>query len=239
MRVSSAGQSDVGLKREANEDFLAMAPEIGLFVVADGLGGHVAGRRASELGVRTFFDDLVVGIGELRTAAMRRALAAANAAILRDAEENPPLRGMGTTIAALWLDGDRASLVHVGDSRIYVLRAGKLHPLTIDHSIVSEMIARRELTAEAARSHPHRHIITRALGVGAVVEPDVGAISTQPGDVFVLCSDGISSQISDAAICELILEAGDDLDFAVQSLIAEANRRGGEDNATLVLARCD
>ena len=239
MRRRSAAQTDVGQKREANEDFYAVVEDRGLYIVADGLGGHVAGRRASELGVHEFLNNLVIGVGELPADGMRRAFEASNLAILADAERNPEYRGMGTTLVALWIRDQQATLAHVGDSRAYVRRDGKLHPLTLDHSLVGEMIARRQLSESAARTHPHRHIITRAMGVATGAIPDVSALKVEPGDLFVLCSDGISAQLSEAALAEIIAEGGRDLQAAAAALIDEANRRGGDDNATVVLVEVE
>jgi serine/threonine protein phosphatase PrpC len=230
-----ASRSDPGLKRSVNEDFYAVDEKRGLFVVADGLGGHVAGRRASELGVGVFLETLVGEADEAPLALLRTAFDRANTAIRELSERDPQLRGMGTTLAALWLRGDEALLAHAGDSRLYLFRAGALHALTIDHSLVGERVARGELTLEQARVHPSRHVITRAVGVLEAVDPDVASLRPRAEDVFVICSDGISSQLTDAEMRDCLLECRGDLARASRDLVDLANARGGEDNATVIL----
>ena len=237
MEWSVATRSHPGRKRAVNEDFFAVDEKLGLFVVADGLGGHVAGRRASELGVGVFVETVASAAPE-ETAPLgllREAFKRANHAIRSLAEREPALRGMGTTLAALWLRGDEALLAHAGDSRLYMYRSGALHALTFDHSLVGERVARGELTLEQARIHPSRHVITRAVGVVDVVAPDVASLRPRPGDVFVICSDGISAQLTDAEIRDCLLERRGALAQAASDLVDLANARGGEDNATVVL----
>jgi protein phosphatase len=230
-----AGSSDPGRKRTVNEDFFAIDEKLGLFVVADGLGGHVAGRRASELGVGVFVETVASDGEDAPLAVLRLAFANANAAIRTLAEREAQLRGMGTTLAALWLHGEEALVAHAGDSRLYLFRAGALHALTLDHSLVGERVARGELTYEQARIHPSRHVITRAVGVLERVAPDVASLRARSGDTFVLCSDGISGQLTDAEIRDCLFECGQDLARASRELIEMANARGGEDNATVVI----
>jgi protein phosphatase len=243
MKLRSAGLSDVGLKREANEDFFAIDEAAGLFVVADGLGGHVAGRVASELAVERFLDLMrPSNVGNDRDAGsdfdyLRGACVSAHRAILDRAASDPRLQGMGTTLAALWFREGRVSLAHVGDSRIYVFRDQKLHALTFDHSLVNEMVFRGALTRSQARIHPYRHVITRALGVGDAIEPDTVELRAQVGDVYLLCSDGITGQIEHDELAQVLLAGGSDLDAAAQQLIEIANDSGGNDNATAVLVQ--
>ncbi len=236
----SAARSHVGLKREANEDFCCVDDARSIYVVADGLGGHVAGRVASEAGVAAFVAACAPRGDESRLAAVRRAVREANAAILGRAGADPALAGMGTTLVTLVFHGDeRAVLAHVGDSRAYVLRAGKLQPLTLDHSRVVDMITYQRVPEERLRDHPQRHVITRALGVHASVEPDVAELRVRPGDVFLLCSDGITGMLEPACIEEVLRDAALELDTAAGILIDLANEAGGEDNATAVLVRQD
>ena len=238
MRVRSAARSDTGRKRSANEDFYAVVEKLGLFVVADGLGGHVAGRRASELGVGALVEAVSADPESAAATVLRRGFAHANDLIREVAERDAQLRGMGTTLVALWLRGDEAVLAHAGDSRLYLLRERRLHGLSLDHSLVGERVARGELTAEQARTHPSRHVITRAVGVLPAVEPDVSSLRTRPGDVLMLCSDGICAQLSDDEL-EHCLAGRRDLDAAAERLVELANARGGEDNATLILVGVD
>jgi len=236
MKWSVATRSHPGRKRTVNEDFFAVDEKLGLFVVADGLGGHVAGRRASELGVGVFMETVLSERDDAAPLALlREAFTRANAAIRALATREPALSGMGTTLAALWLRGAEALLAHAGDSRLYMYRAGALHPLTFDHSLVGERVARGELTQEQARVHPSRHVITRAVGVLEEVEPDVASLRPHPGDVFVLCSDGISAQLTDDEMRDCLLERRGNLTQAAQDLVDLANARGGEDNATVIL----
>ena len=237
MQWSVATRSHPGRKRTVNEDFFAVDEKLGLFVVADGLGGHVAGRRASELGVGVFMETMTSPESEdvAPLGLLRQAFARANYAIRSLAEREPALRGMGTTLAALWLRGDEALLAHAGDSRLYMYRAGALHALTFDHSLVGERVARGELTLEQARIHPSRHVITRAVGVRDVVAPDVASLRPRPGDVFVICWDGISAQHTDDEMRDCLLERRGDLTRAASDLVDLANARGGEDNATVIL----
>ncbi len=235
MRLSISACTDTGRKRRANEDSYAVEEKLALFVVADGLGGHVAGRRASDLGVAMVVETVSADPDGPAPDVLRHAFTRANEAILESAQADAELRGMGTTLAALWLRGEEAVLAHAGDSRLYLLRSGKLHALTLDHSLVGERVARGEITAEQARVHPSRHVITRAVGVVPWVEPDVAGLRTRPGDVFVLCSDGISSQIADSDIEHCLCGREERLAGAAEALIQLANARGGDDNATVIL----
>ncbi len=235
MRFSVSACTDTGRKRTANEDFYALEEKLGLFVVADGLGGHAAGRRASELGVGVFVEAVSRDPEGRAAEVLREAVTCASEAIYEAAHAEAGLLGMGTTLAALWLRDDEAVLAHAGDSRMYLHRDGQLRPLTLDHSLVGERVARGELSPEQARSHPSRHVITRALGVVPWVEPDVTAIHARPGDLFVLCSDGISSQLTDAEINRCLESRTGGLASAAASLVALANDSGGDDNSTVVL----
>ena len=235
MNLRSAGRSDVGLKREANEDFFAIDDAAGLFAVADGLGGHVAGRVASELAVEHFLALLREPGSGGDFDRLRAACVSAHGAILEHVATDPALEGMGTTLAALWFREGRVALAHVGDSRIYVFRDRKLHGLTFDHSLVNEMVFRGALTQSQARTHPYRHVITRALGIGDAIEPDTVELQVRPGDLYLLCSDGITGQIDHEDLAQVLLSGGSDLDATVQQLIDIANESGGHDNATAVL----
>lgn len=240
MRFQTASISDVGRRRQANEDRCALDPDLGLFLVADGMGGHKAGRTASELAsaaVMAALDTLQDASGSLAER-LRYAVAAANRQIFQTAHDHAELAGMGTTLVALLLDEGRAALAHVGDSRAYLQRGGRLRQLTDDHSIVAELVRRREISPDAAREHPHRHVLTRALGVRPNAEPDLAELTLAPDDVFVLCSDGLTNHVRDEEIAAALAGEGD-LQTAADGLIALANERGGEDNITVVLVRCE
>lgn len=240
MILRAAGATDVGRRRRTNEDRFGFDPGLGLYLVADGMGGHTAGQVASGLAMDAMLEAVrcgTVGDGS-PTERLRRAVAAANDLIFGTAEEQPGLAGMGTTLVALLVAGGRAAVAHVGDSRVYRVRAGRIRQLTDDHSLVGELQRRGEISADAAREHPHRHVLTRALGVRADAEPDLAELGFESGDVFVLCTDGLTQHVRDEEI-EKSVVAGADLAEACERLVALANARGGEDNITVLLVRCE
>lgn len=240
MRLRAAALSDVGLRRRSNEDCYAVAADLGLYLVADGMGGHRAGQLASELAAEAAVRALgtLVDATASLTEKLRYSVAAANREILSRAQSQPELTGMGTTLVALLAGPERIALAHVGDSRAYLIRAGRIRQLTDDHSLVAELVRRREISKTAARGHPHRHVLTRALGVRRSVEPDLAELTPAVGDSFVLCSDGLTGHVSDEEIAKTVMDQ-DDLDSACERLVAMANDRGGEDNITAVLLRCE
>ena len=240
MRLSEAGISDVGRRREANEDRFGLAPELGLYLVSDGMGGHLAGQVASDLATRAMIRAIqsLENLAATPTERLRYAVARANQEVYLTARERPECAGMGTTLVALIVREGRAALAHVGDSRAYLVRDGQIRQLTDDHSLVGELLRRRAITEAAAREHPQRHVLTRALGVREFVEPDLAELSASPGDVFALCSDGLTNHVLDAEIAERV-DGGADLETACKELVQSANDRGGEDNATLVLVRVE
>lgn len=237
MILKAAAATDVGLRRKGNEDRYALSPELGFYLVADGMGGHTAGQVASELAA----DASVRALEALQGAAsslserLRAAVTSANRTIFQTAQQQPEYAGMGTTVVAILSDGNRAALAHVGDSRAYLVRSGRIRQLTDDHSIVGELLRRNEISETAAREHPHRHVLTRALGVRETVEPDLAEITPQSGDLFVLCSDGLTGHVQDEEICKLVTDS-DDQQESCAKLIDLANQRGGLDNITVVIA---
>lgn len=235
LRVAEHAElTDTGRARRANEDhFLVRAP---LFVVADGMGGAQAGEVASRLAAETFADGL--GDGD----SLERRLAArvedANRRIHRRAREDRARAGMGTTLTAVYVDDEELVVAHVGDSRAYLWRDGELTRLTRDHSLVDELVRRGKLTEEEAAEHPQRSIITRALGPEPDVEVDTRTYRGRDGDVLLLCSDGLTSMISEDDVAALLRDATD-LDAAARALVDAANDAGGRDNITVVLARLE
>jgi PPM family protein phosphatase len=225
-------QSDTGRQRRANEDhFLARSP---LFVVADGMGGAQAGEVASGIAAETFASGLPPeGSAEERLAAR---VLDANRRIFELSQSDHERAGMGTTLTAAYVDGDGIALAHVGDSRAYLLRDGELTRLTRDHSLVDELVRRGKLTEEEAAEHPQRSIITRALGPERDVEVDTFTQPAQAGDVVLLCSDGLTSMVSEGDVAS-ILRGARDLRSAGRALVAAANDAGGRDNITVVLFR--
>ena len=240
MIFRASASSDVGLRRKHNEDRYALAPEQGFYLVADGMGGHTAGQVASQLASEAALRAIQALDGASATLAekLRYAMAAANREVFETARQQPEYAGMGTTVVAILGDGGRAALAHVGDSRAYLVRQRRIRQLTDDHSIVGELLRRNEISEDAAREHPHRHVLTRALGVRDVVEPDLAEITPEPDDVFVLCSDGLTNHVEDHEIAKAIAEMTE-LQETCDSLVDLANHRGGEDNATVLIARAE
>jgi serine/threonine protein phosphatase PrpC len=238
MILKAAAATDVGMRRKGNEDRFALDPSLGLFLVADGMGGHTAGQVASELAADAVMRAVQALDGSSGTLSekLRAAIGAANRAIFTTAQQRPEYAGMGTTVVAVLSDGERAALAHVGDSRAYLVRGDRIRQLTDDHSIVGELLRRKEISEAAAREHPHRHVLTRALGVRPSVEPDLAELTPSLGDVFVLCSDGLTNHLDDSEIAKHVSD-GEDLQEVCDGMVDLANDRGGEDNITVVAAR--
>jgi serine/threonine protein phosphatase PrpC len=240
MNLCAAALTDVGLRRRVNEDRYALAGDLGLYLVADGMGGHTAGQLASELAAEATVNTLrtLIDASASLTEKLRYSVSAANREILSTAEAKPELTGMGTTLVALLAGPDRIALAHVGDSRAYLIRGGRIRQLTDDHSLVAELVRRQEISERAARGHPHRHVLTRALGVRRSVEADLAELTPAVDDTFVLCSDGLTTHVRDDEIAATVLSAAG-LEGACDRLVDMANARGGEDNITVVLVRCE
>src|SRR3954471_1143343 len=229
--VEYAQLSDVGRQREGNEDSMLVDPP--LFVVADGMGGAQAGEVASGLAVETLGEmPPDANVEEERTGAT----AQANRRIHDKSQDERTLAGMGTTLTAAFVHDGKVTLGHVSDSRCYRYRAGELAQLTDDHSLVAELERHGKLTAAEARVHPQRSMILRALGIGADVEVDTYCFVGESGDVFLLCSDGLSGLVHDAVIAEVLKDC-ETLEAAAEKLIELANLSGGPDNITTVLFR--
>jgi serine/threonine protein phosphatase PrpC len=226
-------QSDLGRQRQGNEDSLFVrAP---LFVVADGMGGAQAGEVASDMAVRSFEP----GLGDGRPAeALVRLIEEANRRIHERSRAEEHRAGMGTTVTAAYVDHEEVVVAHVGDSRAYLLRDGDLIRLTKDHSLVWELVARGKLTEEEAEAHPQRSVITRALGPEPHVQVDVDVFGAKAGDVFLLCSDGLTSMVPEPRVKPILLEAPS-LDGAGRALVEAANEAGGRDNITVILFRLE
>jgi serine/threonine protein phosphatase PrpC len=230
--VEQAGRTDVGRQRTANEDSLVVSPP--LFAVADGMGGAKAGEVASAVAV-----EAVEGARESEEAAeaqLAGIVRAANRRIYELAVADESRRGMGTTLTLAKVHGDEVSFAHVGDSRAYRMRDGELTQLTRDHSLVAELERSGQITAEAAEHHPQRSIITRALGPEPDVEVDTYTLAGRDGDLFLICSDGLTSMISDDEVGS-ILRSAQSLDEAADALVRAANQSGGKDNITVILFR--
>ncbi|HKK27149.1 MAG TPA: Stp1/IreP family PP2C-type Ser/Thr phosphatase [Gemmatimonadota bacterium] len=239
-----AAATDVGRVREQNEDAWTAVPGAGLYAVADGMGGHAAGEVASRLAIEAL-EEGVDGRAADTVAAAREALAEAVRGAARriheQAREHPERRGMGTTLTAmLLLPGGRGVVAHVGDSRAYSMRDERLGRLTRDHTWVQARVDSGELTEDEARRHPASSVLTRALGADGGAEPDLFEIEWRAGDVYLLCSDGLTAAVGEPELeAELgrALREADDLEGAAGELVREANRRGGPDNVTVILVR--
>jgi PPM family protein phosphatase len=220
------GLSHPGRRRRRNEDAFVVAPP--LFAVADGMGGARAGEIASRLAAAAVREEEGEGanVGQLIREANRR--------VFERARDDAATSGMGTTMTLALVEDDRVTIGHVGDSRAYRLRDGELEQLTEDHSLVAELVRSGRLSPEEAEMHPQRSMITRVLGAEANVDVDTFSVDAQPGDVFMLCSDGLTTMVGDERIVDVVGESRDDLERAAKQLIADANRSGGEDNVTVV-----
>ena len=249
MQVTAVGLTHVGRQRQHNEDSYLVANEPGLFLVADGMGGHAAGEIASRIAVDSISEFILHtkeddgtwphAYDEHFKRSTNRLMAAvrlANTRVLEAMRKDARLRGMGTTVVACLADDDMMSFAHVGDSRAYLIRAGQLSRITNDHSWVFEQVQAGMLTEAEAEKHPLRNVITRALGGALSVTPDASEVETRAGDVYLLCSDGLTGMVPEDEIRDIVAK-NDDLEAACQSLIDTANERGGLDNVTAILVK--
>ncbi len=222
-------RTDVGRVRAGNEDSLLVSDDGRLIVVADGMGGHQGGEVASATAVATLRAEIEAG------RSVEDAVVAANRAVLERADGDPKLRGMGTTVTSGIVDGSSLRIAHVGDSRAYLLRDSTLRQVTVDHSVVAELIAAGELTEEEALVDRRRSMITRALGIERNVAVDVITIDLRAGDRLLLCSDGLTTMLRDPAIRTILVDVTEP-DDAAGALVAAANDAGGADNITVIVA---
>ena len=252
MKIRYAAKTDVGMKRTHNEDYFSLIEDEQLFIVADGMGGHASGEVASKLSAETIGEfyqrtrededatwpykmDRSLSYIENRLVC---AIRLANLRIYEQASRDIRFKGMGTTIVTTLVCGDKIYLGHVGDSRVYRVRNGDIAQLTRDHSLLEDYKeAKPDMTEEEERNFPHKNVITRALGMRESVQVDVRAHQIQSGDVYVLCSDGLSGMITDPQIHNIVANAKS-LERAVAELVDAANRAGGTDNVTVLLLQC-
>jgi protein phosphatase len=228
---ASSARTDTGRKRRRNEDALVCEPP--LFAIADGMGGAKAGEVASRLAAETLREQV---LGDLPAPEQTvELIREANRRVFAYSSENASARGMGTTMTVALVEGNKVTIGHVGDSRAYLLRDELLTQLTQDHSLVAELVRSGRLSAEEAETHPRRSVITRALGTDSEVEVDVFSLQGQDRDIYLLCSDGLTSMVSDEEIASLLGASRDDLDEASKKLVDAANQAGGEDNISIVL----
>lgn len=238
--VSACGLSDVGLVRRKNEDVWAMVPDQTLYLLADGMGGHRSGDVAARETVAALTRLLADKLGDKErpiyevASEIRLAVEEANRIVYQMGKSSEQLKGMGTTLCCVHVHHEGVIYAHVGDSRIYRLRDGELEQITEDHSLLRELVAAGQIRDENAGDFVYKNIITKALGTEPIVEPSIGVSELQMGDIFLLCSDGLSDLINKDEL-EVILAAYPAIDDAAAQLITEAKARGGHDNITVVL----
>ncbi|MCP5465023.1 MAG: Stp1/IreP family PP2C-type Ser/Thr phosphatase [Deltaproteobacteria bacterium] len=250
MKIESYGLTDVGKKRSRNEDSFLVSPELNLYVVADGMGGHSGGEYASRLAVATMEEviqsmnldpdaTVISGVNSEGTEygdRLKHAIDVAGQKIYDQALYEPELKGMGTTITAMVIDeGGKAFVANVGDSRVYLVRSNNIEQITDDHSLVSEQMRAGLIRESDAKKHKLKNIITRSVGYQEEVEIDLHKIDYKTGDVFVLCSDGLTNMVDDTKILEIA--SGNDPEQACRTLIDQANQNGGDDNVTVVICK--
>jgi serine/threonine protein phosphatase PrpC len=221
--------TDPGRTRRHNEDAYVIEPP--LFAIADGMGGAQAGEVASRLATAALKEAGANGGGEQRIADL---IQEANRRVYDRSSSDPNTSGMGTTITVALVEDDRVSFGHVGDSRAYLIRDARMEQLTEDHSLVNELLKTGKLSREEAETHPQRSVITRALGTDPDVDVDTFSVQAETGDLFLLCSDGLTDMVSERSILEVVERHRDDIDGALRALVKAANRGGGQDNITVV-----
>lgn len=230
--------TDIGLKRQLNQDFIfsSEAP-VGslpnLFIVADGMGGHKAGDFASRYAVETIVDEIKSTSEKEPVAILNKAISKANTYTIQKSLQNYKLSGMGTTVVVATCIGNELEVANVGDSRLYLIN-DKIEQVTIDHSLVEEMVRMGSISREAARNHPDKNIITRAIGAQDTVEADIFTLEVNVGDMILLCSDGLTNMIEDEDILK-ILKSGESLKDMAEELVRTANNNGGKDNISLII----
>lgn len=238
--LQAAVQTSTGRLRSSNEDAYGMCAERGMFVVCDGMGGAAGGEIASRLAADAVLEHWASHAGELPPReALHQAIAAANRTVLDRAESDPGLSGMGTTLVALVLTPDAALIGHAGDSRCYLLRGGELRRQTRDHSLIDEQLRLGTITAEEAEHSPFRSVITRAVGTQPAVTEEIQEIAVEAGDLFLLCTDGLTREVSEDEIARILSMAAGapSLEPAAWRLVEMANEAGGRDNITCLLVR--
>jgi len=242
-----AGLTDVGRVRNSNQDAFSVENQLGLWVVADGMGGHAGGHIASDLAIQSVVEHVrqgydVFASGQRQTAdavtILQAAVAVGDAAIRRRVSTNPELEGMGTTLVIALLCPTlptQIAIAHVGDSRAYLIRDSGIRPLTTDHSFVQRLLVEGQITPEDAMNHPNQNLLLRALGAVDQSKPDINLYMLDPHDIVLLCTDGLTKMVSDDDILTIVSENRNSPSEACPQLIERANRQGGKDNTTVVL----
>ena len=249
-KIEITGKTDVGLMRDHNEDAIDIETSLGLAILADGMGGHRGGEVASAITVSTIYSSLSKKLKTIKegdvddktgysmeSMTIHNAIMLANHNVFNSSSENEQYRGMGTTVVVVLFYDNRFSVAHVGDSRLYRIRDGVLEQVTQDHSLMQELIDRGFYTPEQARESLNKNLVTRAIGIDEDVRIDIQEDVAQTDDIYLLCSDGLSDMIKDDMIHDIIKRNIDNLERATTELIEEANRHGGKDNISVILAR--
>ena len=241
--MRSYAMTDIGKTRVVNQDYVFSCQEpVGnlpnLFIVADGMGGHQAGDFASSYSVKKFIESVSLSLQKNPHKIFQDAIRYANKELIEKSRSNPELKGMGTTMVALTILGDKACVANVGDSRLYFLEKEQLTQITVDHSLVQEMIRIGELTKETARIHPDKNIITRAVGAGKDINVDSFEFTITKNSTILMCSDGLSNMVEDDQIA-LLLKSAKTPEKIGKKLIETANRNGGKDNIAVIVINSD
>ncbi len=251
-KIEVFGETNTGVKRSHNEDCIGTEARLGLAVVADGMGGYKGGEVASALAINTILTDLESTISSrkqqdagtdeasgysLESLAVRDTLKKCNQVIYNAAQSQPQYRGMGTTIVLALFYDNRLTIAHVGDSRLYRLRNDELELITVDHTLLQELIAKGFYTSEEAKESQNKNLVTRALGIDPDIEVDLQEDIALPGDTYLLCSDGLNDMVDDRDIYLTLNKYNDNLESAVTELVKLANENGGKDNISVILAR--
>lgn len=235
------GKTDPGMVRTNNEDAIITRPDLGLAVLADGMGGHLAGEVASAMAidlVNQFFENAAQRSGTLNYSdIVADSITLANSAIYELSQNKPECAGMGSTVVVTYFDGNKVFFGHVGDSRLYRYRDGKLHQVTEDHSLVQELVSRGLLSKDEAIESTNKNLVTRALGIEASVQVDVNEDECRKDDIYLLCSDGLNDVLRDQQISEILAANLGNMEQALDSLIKTVNENGGPDNVSVILVQ--
>jgi len=249
-KIEITGKTDVGSVRDHNEDAISTETSLGLAILADGMGGHRGGEVASAITVSTIFETLskkLKSLSEggtdeetgysLESKTIHDAIMLANNNVFKSSNENAQYQGMGTTVVVVLFYDNRFTVAHVGDSRLYRIRDGVFEQITQDHSLMQELVDRGFYTPEQARESLNKNLVTRAIGIDKMVRIDIQEDIAQIDDIYLLCSDGLNDMVEDDLIHQTIKRNSDNLERAATELIEEANRHGGKDNISVILAR--
>lgn len=249
-KLEIASLTDAGIKRSHNEDRIASAPSLGLTILADGMGGYKAGEVASAMAINTIMTEMESAIPNfsygkidqetgftLASLTIQNIIKKTNEVIYKASQSQPQYNGMGTTLAMTFFYNNRLTIAHVGDSRVYRVRDDKLEQITVDHTLLQELIERGFYTPEEAKKSMNKNLVTRALGIDPDVMIDIQEDIALPGDIYLLCSDGLNDMVEDKDIYLTIRKYSDNLDKAVESLVEQANENGGRDNISVILVK--